>query len=131
MILPCYFAPSSELATEDLPRTVVQGGEHTFTQVLAGEHTQQRMSMLEEVLPTLEGGVKMLSQSVECAFGEGTIGDRLGEIQKSHPETSIGSYPRFDGKVYSTQIVVRSRSQEKITNAVEDINASLEQLRKT
>jgi len=88
-------------------------------------------AMLEEVLPTLEGGVKMLSQSVECAFGEGTIGDRLGEIQKSHPETSIGSYPRFDGKVYSTQIVVRSRSQEKITDAVEDIHASLEQLRKT
>ena len=86
-------------------------------------------AMLEEVLPSLEGGARMLSQSVECEFGEGTIGDHLAQIQKSHPETSIGSYPRFDGKNYSTQIVVRSRNEDRIAGAIADVNAFLEILR--
>ncbi|MEM7067440.1 MAG: molybdopterin-binding protein [Pseudomonadota bacterium] len=79
-------------------------------------------TMLEEVLPTLEGGAKMLSHSIDCEFGEGTIGDKLGEIQAAHPEASIGSYPRFDGQKYSTQIVVRSTDTLIIDAAVREIH---------
>ncbi|MEM8541835.1 MAG: competence/damage-inducible protein A [Pseudomonadota bacterium] len=86
-------------------------------------------AMVEEVLPRLEGGAHMHSKAVECEFGEGTIGDRLGELQKTHKETSIGSYPKFDGKRYSTQIVVRSRDQTAIDAAVEDIELALSDLR--
>jgi len=68
-------------------------------------------AMIENIMPTLEGGQKMLSTTVECKFGEGTVGDALGEIQKTSKETSIGSYPKFDGKSYSTQIVIRGRDQ--------------------
>lgn len=85
-------------------------------------------AMLEAVLPTLEGGSTMLSTSVECSHGEGTIGDGLGEIQKQHPNTSIGSYPKFDGQTYSTQIVVRSRSQDDVDRAVLDVEKMLEAL---
>lgn len=85
-------------------------------------------AMLEAVLPTLEGGSKMLSTSVECSHGEGTIGDGLGEIQKQHPNTSIGSYPKFDVQTYSTQIVVRSRSQDDVERAVLDVKKMLEAL---
>lgn len=74
-------------------------------------------AMVENILPTLEGGTKMLSTAVECSFGEGTIGDALGKIQKENPETSIGSYPKFDGKTYSTQIVIRGREQTLIDTA--------------
>jgi molybdopterin-biosynthesis enzyme MoeA-like protein len=70
----------------------------------------------------------MHSNAVECSYGEGTIGDRLGDIQKLHPETSIGSYPKFDGKHYSTQIVVRSRDQEAIDSAIIDVEAMLTNL---
>lgn len=85
-------------------------------------------AMVEEVLPTLEGGSQMLSVSVDCTHGEGTIGDGLGEIQKQHPHTSIGSYPKFDGQSYSTQIVVRSRNQSYIDRAVFDVERMLKAL---
>lgn len=86
-------------------------------------------AMVENIMPHLEGGQKMLSAAVECKFGEGTIGDPLSEIQRANKETSIGSYPKFDGKTYSTQIVIRGRNQVKIDEAalqVKEMLASLE-----
>jgi molybdenum cofactor synthesis domain-containing protein len=66
-------------------------------------------AMLDNVIPTLKTGMKMQSRSVPCPFGEGDIGAPLAAIQKLYPETVIGSYPKFDGKSYSTDIVVRAR----------------------
>ncbi len=71
-------------------------------------------AMVENVLQTLEGGQLILSETVVCPYGEGTIGDELGEIQKANHDTSIGSYPKFeDGKFY-TNIVIRSRDSDAI-----------------
>jgi len=86
-------------------------------------------AMVENIMPMLEGGQKMLSAAIECRFGEGTIGDPLGKIQKANQETSIGSYPKFDGKTYSTQIVIRGREQaliDKTANEVSEMLISLE-----
>ena len=85
-------------------------------------------AMLEAIMPTLEGGDKMLSSAVQCSLGEGTIGDALAEIQKANPETSIGSYPKFDGQSYSTQIVVRGRNADQIDKAVKEVEEMLRQL---
>jgi len=82
-------------------------------------------AMIENIMPTLEGGQKMLSTTVECKFGEGTVGDALGEIQKTSKETSIGSYPKFDGKSYSTQIVIRGRDQTLIDKTVDKVRQML------
>src|SRR5690606_23171157 len=48
-------------------------------------------AMLDNVVPTLRTGAKMLSATVHCPFGEGIIGGPLGEIQKEHPDTILGS----------------------------------------
>lgn len=88
-------------------------------------------AMLENVLATLEGGTLMQSETIVCSLGEGTIGDGLGEIQKAHPETSIGSYPKFDGKTFSTHIVIRSRNSEMIREAAASIRELLGRLEKT
>ncbi len=85
-------------------------------------------AMVESLLPTLKGGAKMLSSAVECNHGEGSIGDQLGIIQNQHPQTSIGSYPKFDGNTYTTQIVVRSRNQLQIDQAIADIKTMLNKL---
>lgn len=85
-------------------------------------------AMLEAILPRLSGGHQMLSTAIECSHGEGTIGDELGEIQKQHPNTSIGSYPKFDGQSYSTQIVVRGRDQTDIDHAAYDVQKMLKAL---
>lgn len=69
-------------------------------------------AMLGTVVPTLEGGVPMLSRSVASPFGEATSAALAG-IQKKHPETSIGSYPRFSENRFSTEIVIRSREEAR------------------
>ncbi len=83
-------------------------------------------AMLDAVLPTLKGGARMLSRAVPCPFPEGDIGTALAAIQKAHPETSIGSYPRYDGRKFSTEIVVRARSEDIIDAAVADIGVMLD-----
>ena len=74
-------------------------------------------TMLDAVVPTLRTGVKLLSVTVPSPYGEGTIGGPLAEIQRAHPDTIIGSYPKFlDGRFW-TELVVRSRSQQALDNA--------------
>ena len=86
-------------------------------------------AMLEQILPKLKGGAKMISETVICEFGEGTIGEPLGQIQKDNPDTSIGSYPKFDGKAFSTHIVIRSRDTGKMGAAITQVNEMLQSLR--
>lgn len=85
-------------------------------------------AMLSVVVPTLEGGVPMLSRSVASPFGEGDIGTALTAIQNNHPETSIGSYPRFDGARFSTEIVIRSREEAPASAAERDILAMISEI---
>ena len=70
----------------------------------------------------------MLSRAIVSPFGEGDIGSALGAIQKAHPETSIGSYPRFDGTRFSTEIVVRSREEVPAAAAEKDILAMIAEI---
>ncbi|MCY6380536.1 competence/damage-inducible protein A [Hoeflea prorocentri] len=82
-------------------------------------------AMLDWLLPRLETGAIIHSETVDCPYGEGTVGEGLEDIQNAHPDTVIGSYPKFDGKNYSTQIVVRSRDTQAIQRAVKAVNAML------
>ena len=95
--------------------------------VMAGV-PQVFQAMLDAVVPHLRTGATMLSGSVSCPYGEGDIGTLLGEIQKNHRETSIGSYPRFDGKKFSTEIVVRARDAVLLDAAVADVSAMIASL---
>ncbi|WP_244491853.1 molybdopterin-binding protein [Aureimonas sp. AU12] len=85
-------------------------------------------AMLDNVLPTLPSGAVMKSVAVVCPFGEGDIGGPLGEIQKRHPGTAIGSYPKFDGSRYSTELVIRSRDEAAIEAARVEITAMIDGL---
>ena len=85
-------------------------------------------SMMDAIAPTLEGGTKLLSVAIECPHGEGKIGGPLAKIQNDHPETMIGSYPRYDSGNYSTQIVIRSRSEAALANAENDVKSMLKTL---
>lgn len=85
-------------------------------------------AMLDKVIPTLRTGQKLISEGIHCTFPEGTIGGPLGDIQKAHPETIIGSYPKFDTTGAWTEIVVRSRSREKLDAAVRAVKEMLDSL---
>lgn len=85
-------------------------------------------AMLGTVVPHLEGGRPMLSRSVASPFGEGDIGTPLAAIQKKHPETSIGSYPRFESGRFSTEIVIRSAEENPADAAERDIMAMIAEI---
>jgi molybdopterin-biosynthesis enzyme MoeA-like protein len=82
--------------------------------------------MLHNVMPTLRTGTVMLSRALPCPFGEGDIGTPLAAVQKAHPDTSIGSYPRYVGEKFSTEIVVRARDEATLDAAIADVAAMIE-----
>ena len=93
--------------------------------VMAGV-PQVFQAMLDNVIPTLRTGAKIMSQAVRSPYGEGDIGTPLTGVQKAHPETSIGSYPKYDGQRFSTEIVVRARDAAALNAAAQDVAAMLE-----
>jgi molybdenum cofactor synthesis domain-containing protein len=75
-------------------------------------------AMLDAVAPTLETGVKLLSETVRANMREGDLGEPLRAVAKAHPETMIGSYPFWDeGGQPNTNLVVRARDGEKLAAA--------------
>ncbi len=86
---------------------------------------QIMQAMMDAIAPTLKGGQKIISQVVDCPYGEGTVGGPLGKIQDNHPDTMIGSYPRYEDGAYSTQIVVRGRDQIAVALAIKDVQNML------
>ncbi|MBH0236951.1 competence/damage-inducible protein A [Methylobrevis albus] len=85
-------------------------------------------AMFEGIAPTLEVGAVVLSETVDCPYGEGTIGTALAAVQKAHPDTAIGSYPTFAGTHFSTKLVVRSRDAEALARGVAAVRAMLAEI---
>jgi molybdenum cofactor synthesis domain-containing protein len=86
-------------------------------------------AMLINIEPELEVGAKVLSETLDCPFGEGVIGTALGEIAKAHPKVSIGSYPVLAARAFSTKLVVRSRDAAALGAARAAVEAMLADLK--
>jgi molybdenum cofactor synthesis domain-containing protein len=97
--------------------------------VMAGV-PQVFQAMVDNVLPMLRTGSKMLSRAIPCPYGEGDIGTLLAAVQQAHPETSIGSYPKYDGQRFSTDIVVRARTPQALEAASEAVSAMIAAIRR-
>jgi molybdenum cofactor synthesis domain-containing protein len=111
----------------DNPISVAPGFRIENVYVMAGVPSIFQ-AMLDNVLPTLRSGAKMLSVTIPCPLGEGVIGGPLGEIQKAHPDTIIGSYPKYKDGGFWTELVVRSRSQEALEAAQAAVAAMVAEL---
>lgn len=97
--------------------------------VMAGV-PQVFVAMVEAVVPTLRSGAAMVSRSIPSPFGEGDIGTALGAVQAAHKDTSIGSYPRYDGKAFSTEIVIRARDEQACDEAARAVEAMITEIRR-
>ena len=84
--------------------------------------------MLDNIVPTLRTGRKLISATVHCPLGEGVIGGPLGDIQKAHPDTIIGSYPKYRDGSFWTELVIRSRSTEALEAARAEVEAMVARL---
>ncbi|NVK34029.1 MAG: competence/damage-inducible protein A [Rhodobacteraceae bacterium] len=81
-------------------------------------------AMVDEIVPTLKTGQKMLSRHVDADLPESRIAAALGDLQSAHPDVMIGSYPKNDDGRFTTQIVVRSRDPQQIDTVI----AAVEQI---
>ena len=104
----------------DNPVSVAPGFRVENVYVLAGVPSVFQ-AMVASVVSGLPQGQAIESASVHCPFGEGEIGGPLGEVQKRHPGTVIGSYPKFDGSRYFAEIVVRSRDHTALVAARDEV----------
>ncbi len=113
----------------DNPVSIAPGFRVENVHVMAGV-PKIMQAMMDSIGPTLKTGIRMMSETIDCKLGEGTIGGPLEQIQKDHPDTMIGSYPRFFDGAYSTQIVIRSRDEKAIAAARKDVKAMVQALQK-
>ncbi len=83
-------------------------------------------AMLDDVAPKLVKGAKVLSEILDThGLPEGAYADGLGELAKSMPEVSIGSYPKLSEGRFMNQIVLRARDAGILGAAVEKAKAML------
>lgn len=86
--------------------TIAPGIQYENVYTLAGVPSIMR-SMLEHILPTLEGGASLISYSVATNIGESVFADALAMLQEEYPEVSIGSYPKFDAGDLKVTVILR------------------------
>src|SRR3546814_436836 len=80
-------------------------------------------AMFEGLSSRLVGGPPMLSHTVACTIGEGTVAAGLGDVQGRYPDVEIGSYPYFRAGHFGTSLVLRSTDPERLAAATAEVRA--------
>ena len=84
---------------------------------------QIMQAIFNELRHRLKGGAKVLSRSVSCTLGEGTIAQDLAALQERYPDVEIGSYPYFRRSDFGVTLVVRGTDRDRIAAAIEELKA--------
>ncbi|HEY1632844.1 MAG TPA: molybdopterin-binding protein [Rhizomicrobium sp.] len=92
--------------------------------VMAGVPMVMR-AMLEAITPTLTRGTVVQMETVEAKIPEGRIAAALGQAQKNHPETAIGSYPFYREDGPGAQFVIRGRNPQAVEAATREIENAI------
>jgi molybdenum cofactor synthesis domain-containing protein len=86
-------------------------------------------ALLDNVMPTLQTGAKMLNESIDAGgLPEGIYAAGLGELAVAHRGVSIGSYPSFTAAGFKNQIVVRSKNPDALEAAAAAVRAMVARL---
>jgi molybdopterin-biosynthesis enzyme MoeA-like protein len=78
-------------------------------------------AMLDDILPRLVEGAKILSHSLSCDLGESMMALQLTAIQQKYPDIEIGSYPQYRGGHAGVSLVARGIDKVQINGAVDEI----------
>ena len=84
--------------------------------------------IFEQLKHRLAGGEKMLSRSVSCRLGEGTLARDLSALQDRYPDVEIGSYPYFRRGDFGVTLVLRSTNRTRLGAATEELNTLIQTL---
>ena len=77
--------------------------------------------IFEQLKYRLVGGEKVLSRSISCHLGEGTLAHDLGDLQQRYPDVEIGSYPYFRRGDFGVTLVLRGTDRERLAAATEEL----------
>ena len=108
----------------DNPVSIAPGFRIGKVHVLAGV-PQIAAAMMDNVVPTLEGGAVTRAVTLVVDGAEGEIAQRLGEVQGRHPTVEIGSYPAFRGGKPSVSLVLRGTDDAELDAAEADLSTVL------
>jgi molybdenum cofactor synthesis domain-containing protein len=70
--------------------------------------------MLDNILPGLRTGTRVLSRTVRVDGKEGDIADILGQAQDNFPGVAVGSYPFHVDNRFGVNVVVRATDTEML-----------------
>jgi molybdenum cofactor synthesis domain-containing protein len=84
--------------------------------------------IFEQLKYRLAGGDKVLSRSVSCQLGEGTLAKDLAALQDRYSDVEIGSYPYFRRGDFGVTLVLRGTGRERLAAATEELKALVRQL---
>jgi molybdenum cofactor synthesis domain-containing protein len=80
-------------------------------------------AMLASVLPTLQGGAALLSQSLRVSRGEGEIAGPFGALAAEFPDLSMGSYPFTSNGAFGSNLVIRGTDAKQIDAAMQRLQS--------
>ena len=76
---------------------------------------------------TLTGGVQPTRITIQCAIGEGSIAEIMGNIAASFDGVSVGSYPWFKPGQFGTAVVLTGLDREKVDKAATQLEALVQE----
>ncbi|MBV8939419.1 MAG: competence/damage-inducible protein A [Alphaproteobacteria bacterium] len=92
--------------------------------VMAGVPVIMR-AMFNDIRHLLKGGPPLLSRTLSAHVTEGMIAEALAQIQHSHREVEIGSYPFIKDGRLGVSLVVRGTDGAALEKAAEEIEGLL------
>ncbi|MDH3581577.1 MAG: molybdopterin-binding protein [Hyphomicrobiales bacterium] len=77
--------------------------------------------MLDDVVPRLKTGAKILTRTVRVERPEGDVAPWLARLQETFPDVQMGSYPYFEKGILGTNLVLRTMDETKLAAAVKEL----------
>ena len=81
-------------------------------------------AMVASILPTIAGGIPVLSENVRIERAEGDIAARLSELAREFANLSFGSYPFRQNGRYGANVVIRGTEPQLINHAAAQLRAA-------
>lgn len=97
----------------DNPVSATPGFSVENVHVMAGV-PQIMQAMLDQVLPGLRAGQKLLSHTLRVSGREGDVAELLGEAQEAFPDVTIGSYPFHVDNRFGVNVVFRGPDEPRL-----------------
>jgi len=78
-------------------------------------------AMFDGILPEMQSGDPILSNTVTCDLPESKIAETLGNIQKKYEMIDIGSYPHYRAGELGLSFVLRGTDNDSLHLATRDV----------